>query len=763
MCDTTPNKKRKKCFVEAWLSDERFKSWIQKVSSDDSLFHCIVCDKNYSCSSCVQRHAESAGHKRNMGESTSLDNDNDVSSNKKPRKQFRQAWLDIEQFKPWLREVQDDANKFSCMICNKVLIGGLTEITRHAESETHKNNFEKYDVQTSESNKELNMQTDESFLLFEEQKKLAEIRYAALIANHNISHQTAKIILNFFQDVGNNSNVLKNMKMGETKCTNIITNVLCPIETNRVVQNIQNTKFSIFIDETSDITNEKWMTFYVRYVHPETLKAHSQLVKLINIDATDCSAEKLFTAFKKEMWTLKIPFSNIIALSCDNASVMVGKHLSFKKKLEEMCKNVLTFSCPCHSAALVAHAACAKIPQACEEFVKKVINYVNSSPKRMAIFRDFSEFYEERNYKLLKLSDTRWLSRHKSIERILEFWDTIKSFLYEMLINEKTKSGENLMCIMQNVDTKAYLLFLKYTLNYFNMFNAFFQAEETRIHLLQPKSLKLLEVICNNFLKSEVLKSSVFPNILFDEIENHKSLSDVNLGSECEEYLCQLMKDGYTNIVANVRENCLQFYVTAAKEIFKRLPVNNLFLSNLKVFHPNIVLSNTDKEVFNLLFKHVSFVAKTIGGFDEINLKKEWCALHSEFTITEKQNLSKLEFDDMWIQIFQRDSSNIKFSNLRSLVNSIRAFPNSNADSERVFSMLTDIKTKKRNCLSSKVVNAICVLKSALKARGENALNIKIDTEHLSYMSSDKLYLRKGKCSQLYATDEVAGPSSSIV
>ncbi|KAK0167774.1 hypothetical protein PV327_001638 [Microctonus hyperodae] len=58
------------------------------------------------------------------------------------------------------------------------------------------------------------------------------------------------------------------------------------------------------------------------------------------------------------MWKLNVPFLNILAFSCDNASVMIGKYESFKQKLEAMNKNVLTFRCPCHSAALVAHNAC---------------------------------------------------------------------------------------------------------------------------------------------------------------------------------------------------------------------------------------------------------------------------------------------------------------------------------------------------------------------------------------------------------------------
>jgi len=139
------------------------------------------------------------------------------------------------------------------------------------------------------------------------------------------------------------------------------------------------------------------MTFLVRYVDPETLDIRSQLVKLIDIDAKDCSAEKLFNAFEYEMYKLQIPFLNIIALSCDNASVMIGKYLSFKTKLESKCKYLLSFSCPCHSAALAAHAACVKIPNSCEEFLRKIASYINSSPKRLAIFDEFCERFQDSN------------------------------------------------------------------------------------------------------------------------------------------------------------------------------------------------------------------------------------------------------------------------------------------------------------------------------------------------------------------------------
>jgi len=66
-----------------------------------------------------------------------------------------------------------------------------------------------------------------------------EIRYAALIADKNIPHDTAKIIFNFFKDIGKDPNILQSISMARSKCSNLISNVLCPVETDHVVQNIQ--------------------------------------------------------------------------------------------------------------------------------------------------------------------------------------------------------------------------------------------------------------------------------------------------------------------------------------------------------------------------------------------------------------------------------------------------------------------------------------------------------------------------------------------
>jgi len=222
----------------------------------------LRCNENFLCITAISKHADSVNHKNNIKTNSLF---NSLSNNNLPIKRvrkFKQSWLDIEEFKDWLREkvMENNLSVPYCIVCNMSIAGDVSHIYSHAKSKAHIDRYNNFN-EISQRNEISNEQHDESLLSFEERRKEAEIRYAALIADKNISFQTANEILNFFQHVGKDPNVLKSMNMGRTKCKNIITNVLCPIETERVINKIQNTKFTIFIDETSDICNKKMDDF----------------------------------------------------------------------------------------------------------------------------------------------------------------------------------------------------------------------------------------------------------------------------------------------------------------------------------------------------------------------------------------------------------------------------------------------------------------------------------------------------------------------
>ena len=189
----------------------------------------------------------------------------------------------------------------------------------------------------------------------------------------------------------------------------------------------------------------------VRYFEPSSFKIRVELLQLINLDASDCSADKVFKAFEGALCEKQIPLSNVTGMSCDHAQVMIGNKSSFKTKLKEKNPNVVVIPCVSHSAATAAKYSCAKIPDV-ENIIKSIPSFLNASSKRNAIYRNIVEELGGVFRIIPSHAETRWLVRHQCIVVILNNWDNILRFLMV----------RDLLNIMQNPLTIAYFFFLKY-------------------------------------------------------------------------------------------------------------------------------------------------------------------------------------------------------------------------------------------------------------------------------------------------------------
>ena len=69
--------------------------------------------------------------------------------------------------------------------------------------------------------------------------------------------------------------------------------------------------------------------------------------------------------------------------------------------------------------------------------------------------------------------------------------------------------------------------------------------------------------------------------------------------------------------------NCLEFYITASNEIRNRLPFDELFLSCISVFRPQVEFYADRKETF----ARVRNTCETLGSYDVTELSKEWQSL----------------------------------------------------------------------------------------------------------------------------------------
>lgn len=179
-------------------------------------------------------------------------------------------------------------------------------------------------------------------------------------------------------------------------------------------------------------------------------------------------------------------------MACDNASVMVGCNNSFMSRLKSEVPNLITINCICHSSAIVASKACEQLSESCENLIRDIATYISGSPKRSTILTEFQEFFGVEKNKILKLCNTKWLVLHKCVIRILDNWDVLKHFFILAVNEDKLRSAEIILEQLNNNSIKAYLLFLKYVLNFLNNFNALFQSRKILIHKLCENSQHII-------------------------------------------------------------------------------------------------------------------------------------------------------------------------------------------------------------------------------------------------------------------------------
>lgn len=651
------------------------------------------------------------------------------------RKLFRQEWLTKDEFKHWLEEVPRDPLKAKCVVCNVILTSGKSELDKHRNGKKHIINCKGL----KGTSKILTMFSDiQEPKIKNNEVKMAEIKIAAFFAEHNLAFHLIDHLTPLLKEIFPDSKICSKLELHRTKCTSIINKIIAPVETSDITDIILKNPFSVLVDESTDISSQKFLCLLVRFVHPNDGTIHTKLLELVSIDARDCSAKSIYSEFKEVLIKKHIPLDNIIGVACDGASVMVGKHNSFMTHITEDSPNVITMQCICHSSAIIASKATAQLPRSAEQLIRSVATYVSGSAKRCAQLNEVQDYFDGQRKKMLKLADTRWLAMHQCVFRLLECWDSLTQYFRIAIYEDKLKSAEYIYTELQNPFTKCYLLFLKFSLDYFNTFNALFQSRKVIIHQLVDLSLNLLKSICQNFIKPKFITENIFM-IDFKNKENIIPLSEVFVGTECESLLLEQNEDQ----IIIFKEKCLNFFVTASEEMVKRLPFNNPMYKEIKFIAPNIALDLETRQQFKdlpaLKLKFKKYI-------DTNKITEEWRQLPCQFNAQEIERLKSLSIPEMWHElsmIKNFTSETPIFTNISKLAKLVLALPHSNAEAERVFSIINHVKTKSRNRIGDKSLNSVSVIRSSFNDKNQTCMTFKVEDKHIQLHNYQNLYEKK--------------------
>ncbi|XP_026674185.1 zinc finger protein 862-like [Ceratina calcarata] len=332
-------------------------------------------------------------------------------------KRFCDSWLAEPDFSLWLQKCEGNPFKAFCTYCQKELKCGKSELRKHARGQSHITMLSKRKSFTD---------TDSAAWLatasLNDRVKRAEIMYVLNIIEHSRSFRSYNHHMKMEQRAVDSIEVLKKMTLKSTKIAAITKNVINETIVRNVSEILRNTLFSILVDESTDVSGYKNLCILARYTYEGAI--HTYLLEYVRL--REANAEYLYDCFKYSMKQYDIPVRNVIGISVDNASVMVGKHNSFVSRLlEENDSEVVVLPCICHSIHLAACNACGKLPKHVEHLLFSLYRYFTTSPKRQQSLEDIQEVMHIAKQKLRQPSRTRWLALSQCVDRVLKQWNAL--------------------------------------------------------------------------------------------------------------------------------------------------------------------------------------------------------------------------------------------------------------------------------------------------------------------------------------------------
>ncbi|XP_028166143.1 zinc finger protein 862-like [Ostrinia furnacalis] len=631
---------------------------------------------------------------------------------------YRKEWETQEEFKMWLRPVSNDPTKAFCKFCHAEVYARIGDIKKHKETKKHK---EKSDLVNK--NKQL------EFLPASKDNTNSlkiEGTLALFIAEHTSIQQIDHLTEALKKCISDSKSVM-DIKMHRSKCSAVIKNVLAPHFKQKLLDDIDSQKYSLLLDESTDLSVSKLLGVVIRYFSSTHKKVVSSFLALQPLKTAD--ARGIVTALVNCLEEHSLPIKKLIGIGVDNASVMTGIHNSVHTilKTEYGLPNLILVRCVCHSLQLaVSHASEHTLPRNIEFLIRETYNWFSHSPKRYEQYKDIYETINcgEKPLKILRSCDTRWLSVEETVTRILSQWEELK--LLFSLHKDKCFTADQLHSMYADEKNLLYMNFLRSILNDVQIGVKTFESENANHVALLNTLMTLLRSVCTRVLMPSAATTD--NDYLTIKIEAH--LNPVPyLGYLFETHA---QKTSLTDdVIKAVRKRCIDFTVKLAKEIQQRLPSNYIILEKMCLLSvDNTLRQGKDNRIADL--------AKELGFNDEAidKLLQQWHGVNFvQWTATR-------DVIDFWIEVrnYKNAAGINTFQELSDLALSAMSLPHSNAEVERAFSAMNIVKNKLRNKMAVNTLNSILFIRNQLKIMKKTCYSYELPSDVISAVGKNWKY-----------------------
>ena len=351
------------------------------------------------------------------------------------------------------------------------------------------------------------------------------------------------------------------------------------------------------------------------------------------------------------------------------------------------------------------------LPIDVDDFFVDLFYFFNKSAKRKEEFRDFQEFTETKELKILKHCKTRWLSLEKCVQRVIQQWSALYAYFDKQAETDHSARVSRLDQHFKSHLSKLVMLFLEFALESLCKFNAVFQSTLVMLPSLKSEVKRMLRILLGRYMKSDVIKAAGedINNINVEDEGNEVTDNELGIGHKAWEFMSEEEDYMDPNVQLLFFNRVRGFYRAVSSTIIKKFSFDDNLVDDVAFLLPE----NRDKVTTALVLRLARrFSAATPHDCrDELEEEAlDYILLpQSSLPTSGSESVEQSKSDEVctyWTQVGKMTTlmGTVRFPNLSQLAKCILSLPVSNAETERVFSIVRKIVTDYRTQIDQKTL-----------------------------------------------------------
>ncbi|XP_071506624.1 uncharacterized protein [Diadema antillarum] len=453
----------------------------------------------------------------------------------------------------------------------------------------------------------------------------AEASLLAFAAEKSLPYSVVPDLIDLSKSLAKDKQVLDRLSMDRTTASYKMTHGLGRHFTDACVKDLQESFFSLNIDECTSKTNKHVLSVLVCYYsksQQEIVVKHLTSFEVIKVDS-----QSLYNELVKVFEEKKLPWENLISILMDSCNVMRGSKTGLETRIRtHKAPHLLDIDGDtCHHAHNAAKAFSEPFEQHIEYLLLNIYNDFKWSADKRELLLLICDALAIKGTMPERYVSHRWLSVYDVSVDTERMWDAYIIFYFSFLsdterrkyascvsdIFKKHQVDDNTQIALRNMQnsmkkkkmtkegrertniilhklffvgpkTKVLLHIFTSVLPMLKSYVMLFQRDASMIHLLNDEQCDLLQKFLCCFMKPEKLQdisSMRLAKLQIDDTANHLDTNDIYLSRHIRKNLPSALVEEVTN-------KLLKAYIKCGTCLQKKMPLNNDLLKTVSAIDP---------------------------------------------------------------------------------------------------------------------------------------------------------------------------------